>query len=164
MEKITRAVILRHRKENLKKCSLRGLEKREDFLFYTYPKKFPDDLKGFFILTINAPVLTKEDRGKGLLLIDGTWNLAQKMLANMPKYPGIEERSIPEGFITAYPRVQTGCSDPARGLASIEALYIAFKILGYPTDHLLDNYHFGNEFLQLNEHHFNSMSPQSQIE
>jgi len=151
MEKITRAVILRHRKENLKKCSLRGLEKRDDFSFYTYPKKFPEDLNGFFILTIDAPPITHEDRGKGLLLIDGTWNLANKMLANLPKYPGIEERSIPSGFITAYPRVQTGCSDPARGLASVEALYIAFVILGYRVDDLFDNYHFGNEFLKLNE-------------
>jgi ribosome biogenesis protein Tsr3 len=41
-------------------------------------------------------------------------------------------------------------TDPDNGLASVEALYLAYHILGRPTDGLLDQYHWGEEFLRLN--------------
>lgn len=139
MEKTT--LILRHKKENLKKCSLRGLEVREDFRFYTYPKETLPDLTGYILLTPDAPPLTAQDCAYGILLLDGTWRYAEKMAKVVP--PSCIRRSIPAPFKTAYPRHQ----EISTGLASIEALYIAFFILGKPTTGLLDNYYWKEPFL-----------------
>jgi len=57
-------IILRHRKENLKKCSLRGLEDRMHFV--QYPNEAIPDLTGYVVLTPDAPLLEK---AKGLCLI-----------------------------------------------------------------------------------------------
>lgn len=141
-------VILRHRRENLKKCSLRGLEKRADFRFYTYPQEPLPEMPETILLTMGAPPLTREDGDKNILLIDGTWKLAATMEKSLPK--GFIERSLPCHFRTAYPRRQTECPDPDTGLASIEALYIAFFILGRPLDGLLEHYHWREAFFQRN--------------
>ena len=37
MHNLPPTIIFRHRKENLKKCSLRFIEKRADCIFYSYP-------------------------------------------------------------------------------------------------------------------------------
>lgn len=140
-------VILRHTRENLKKCSLRGLEKRNDFLFFTYPKDPLPPLPNYVLLTVEAPVLTLDDKMKGLFFIDATWRLAEKMEKHvMDRYP-FEKRSLPPTFRTAYPRKQTGCPDPERGLATLEAIYIAYLITGRPTEGLLDDYHWKELFL-----------------
>lgn len=141
-------IILRHRRENLKKCSLRGLEKREDFRFFTYPQDSLPLMPSTILLKMGAPPLTREDRLLDLFLIDGTWQLAALMEKSIPQ--GFVERSLPNHFRTAYPRRQTHCPDPETGLASIEALYIAFFILGRPLDGLLDHYYWKEAFLKLN--------------
>ena len=48
-------LILRHRRENLKKCSLRGLESRSDMIFLTYPLSNLPNIDQYCILTLNAP-------------------------------------------------------------------------------------------------------------
>ena len=146
MEKKT--IILRHKKENLKKCSLRGLEKRDDFIFFTYPKEITFNLDGYVLLSQDGEDLKKEDQNKGLFLIDSTWRYLEKIMKIIPI--DIEKRSIPKNYKTAYPRYQTDCQDPETGLASIEALYIAFKILNKNSDNLLDNYHWREKFLEMN--------------
>ncbi len=140
-------IILRHRKENLKKCSLRGLESREDFLFLTYPQDSLPPLEGYCLLTIDAPVLTAEDASLGLLLVDATWRYAGMMCSRLPKLPA---RSLPKNLRTAYPRKQTACPEPEQGLASIEALFAAFLITARDPEGLLDNYHWREEFLRKN--------------
>ncbi|HSX04366.1 MAG TPA: hypothetical protein VLG76_06530 [Rhabdochlamydiaceae bacterium] len=142
--------ILRHRKENLKKCSLRGLEKREDFHFFTYPILKLPDLSNYLILTMDGPLLSKEDAHKGLFLLDGTWRYASKMLQAHFTEKSFETRTLPAHFQTAYPRVQNDCPDPHRGLASIEALYIAYTIMGRDTTGLLDHYYWKDSFLEKN--------------
>jgi pre-rRNA-processing protein TSR3 len=144
--------ILRHRRENLKKCTLRGLESRPDFKFITYPIVAPlPDLSNYLVLTLDAPPLTLADSNHGLFLIDGTWRYAAQMERELRKVAGpIATRSIP-AYTTAYPRRQTDCPDPAQGLASIEALFIAYSILGRNTSNLLDNYHWKNLFLFQNQ-------------
>lgn len=154
--------ILRHRKENLKKCSLRGLENRNDILFFTYPKDTLQvtlkdtlqdtllDLSQYILLTIDAPPLSAKDQASGLFLIDGTWKYAEKIYSQLPKPHLFQKRSIPHAYHTAYPRRQEGCCDPTRGLASIEALYIAYTILGRDTEGLLNNYHWKHLFLTKN--------------
>ncbi len=143
-------LILRHRKENLKKCSLRGLETRQDFQFFTYPKDNLPSLTGYILLTLGAPPLTKDDKNFGLFLIDATWRYASIMFNHTPSVKNCLHRSLPSHLRTAYPREQNDCPDPQAGLASIEALYAAFTILERDTKGLLDNYYWQEQFLQDN--------------
>lgn len=149
-------IILRHHKENLKKCSLSGLEKREDFLFFTYPKDSLPDLNGYLLLTPDTPPLSKKEGHLGLFLIDGTWRYAAKMERFLPHSHLLIKRSIPEGFKTAYPRHQANWIDPERGLASIEALFIAYFITGRNGGGLLDHYYWKDIFLDKNRSLFKS--------
>ena len=143
-----KTVVLRHRRENLKKCSLRGLEKRSDFLFFTYPKDILPDFSHYLLLKVGAPLLTPNDRDRGIFLIDGTWRLAQIMEKQLPWK--LEARSLPCHCRTAYPRRQDDCPNPETGLASIEALYIAYQLLGRSTENLLEHYYWKKEFIKLN--------------
>ncbi len=143
-------IILRHRRENLKKCSLRGLEARQEMRFFTYPKDPLPDLKGYVLLTLDGPPLTSKDGSLGLFLIDSTWRRAQTMFRQLPMPHSFECRSIPPEYTTAYPRSQEDCSDPGRGLASVEALYIAYHLLNRPVSGLLDEYYWKDAFLEKN--------------
>lgn len=147
-------VIIRHRRENLKKCSLTGLEKREELLFFSYPGKWAYDFSSYIALTLDnqAPLLSAADSKCGLLLLDGTWRLAEK-IAKVLCLEHLPLRSLPSHFQTAYPRRQADCSDPLRGLASVEALYISHFLMGKNYLGLLDHYHWKEKFLQLNEKH-----------
>lgn len=144
-------VVLRHRRENLKKCSLRGLETRNDFTFITYPTGTLPHLKGYVMLALDGPPLSKEDSGYGLFVLDATWRYAATMAQFVAKHADIPHRSIPAGFQTAYPRRQEDCPDPNSGLASIEAIYIAYCLLGRPPTDLLNNYYWRDEFLSKNQ-------------
>ena len=143
-------LILRHRKENLKKCSLSGLETRNDCRFFTYPADTLPDLAGYILLTPDAPPLSKADSHFGLFLLDGTWRYAEKMAKALPIPHQFISRSIPEGFRTAYPRTQEAWIDPEKGLASVEALFIAYMVTGRDPVGLLDNYYWKKGFLEKN--------------
>ena len=148
MQTFPPSIILRHRKENLKKCSLRGLENRPDFRFFTYPVDTLPNLSGYIVLQLDAPPLTHLDASRGLFLIDATWRYATVMSQQVSaQLHNVVFRSIPPGFRTAYPRCQTDCPDPEHGLASIEALYLAYRTLGRAAEGLLDNYYWKNAFL-----------------
>jgi pre-rRNA-processing protein TSR3 len=144
-----KTIILRHRRENLLKCSLAGLETHPSLSFYTYPVDPLPSLKTYLLLKVGAPPLTEEDAERGLFLLDGTWKLAQVMEKQLPS--SIEARSLPPGYTTAYPRRQTECPDPSAGLSSVEALYIAHKILGRPTEGMLAHYRWKDLFLKKND-------------
>lgn len=154
MQSFPKTIVIRHCRENLKKCSLRGLESRPDFQFFSYPH-FPQplpDLSNKVLLTIDAPPLTIEDCLHGLLLLDGTWRYASKMEQYVKRQcPALIPRSLPSNYKTAYPRVQNDCQDPERGLASIEALYLCYHILGRRTEGLLDLYYWKDAFLEKNQ-------------
>jgi pre-rRNA-processing protein TSR3 len=143
--------IIRHRKENLKKCSLRGIEQRKDCIFLSYPASELPSFQNYLHLSLEAEVeLSAGEQAAGLLLLDATWRYAEKMeraVAHVPK------RRLPLAARTAYPRRQTGCSDPLLGLASIEALAIAYHILGREFKTLLEGYYWREEFLRLNGEH-----------
>jgi pre-rRNA-processing protein TSR3 len=148
-------IIWRHRKENIKKCSLRGLEQKKDFLFVTTPKIPSFDHDSYFLLSMDGPVLGESDKDKGILLIDGTWKYAAQM---EKKLPHVIKRRLPPEVQTAYPRKQTLCPDPDTGLASIEALYIAFMILGKDTNELLFDYYWKEPFLRKNKYFIQKFS------
>lgn len=148
MQPFPSTVVIRHRLENLKKCSLRGLEKRPDFIFLTYPYLSLPDLQNYIILTLNAPPLTVADASYGLLILDATWRYAAKMLKPFEQQPQFIYRSLPNHYRTAYPRCQQDCPDPERGLASIEAIYLSYQLLNRDTTGLLDLYYWKKQFLE----------------
>lgn len=126
------------------------MEQRSDFRFFTYPGNLPP-LTGYILLTLDAPPLDPLDANRGLFIVDATWRYAEIMLKQLqPATMGMVPRSIPPHFRTAYPRCQTACTDPDRGLASIEAIFVAYHLLHRDTSHLLDNYHWKDAFLQKN--------------
>lgn len=148
-------IVCRHRKENLKKCSLRGLESRSDFNFFSYPQTELPDLSGYLLLRLDAPPLSPADAGHGLFVLDATWRYAEKMERCLGPFDHLEARSLPSGIRTAYPRKQDDCSDPERGLASVEAIYAAYVLMGRDPGGLLDNYYWAKDFLLKNQKHFN---------
>lgn len=152
MQPLNPTVVFRHKKENLRKCSLRGLEDRSDFRFIPYPVQNPlPNLSNYIVLTLGAPPLQPEDAEHGLLLIDATWRYASQMLSKLsPMLDALPKRSLPSHYRTAYPRRQEDCPNPDEGLASIEALYLAYCILGYSCDGLLNHYYWKEPFLQKN--------------
>jgi len=150
MQSFPPTIILRHRRENLKKCSLRGLEGRDDMRFFRYPGPVLPDLQGYIVLGMDAPILSEDDQDAGLFILDGTWRYAARMWENTAEIKKLTVRSLPKNIRTAYPRKQEDCPDPERGLASIEAIYIAYHLLGRRTAGLLDHYHWKERFLALN--------------
>ncbi|PCI95681.1 hypothetical protein COB11_01475 [Candidatus Aerophobetes bacterium] len=72
----------------------------------------------------------------------------------MKKKKSLIYRKIPDRFKTAYPRVQTGCIDEKRGLATVEALYVALRVMKRDTQGLLDHYYWKDDFLELNKKAF----------
>jgi pre-rRNA-processing protein TSR3 len=147
-------VIVRHAHENPRKCSVLPLRGREDVIFLSYPIRQRPDLAGYVRLAAEGPPLSVADAGLGLLLLDGSWRWAAAMTRDFLDVP---PRSL-SGWRTAYPRVSQRGTDPANGLASVEALYLAYHILGRPTTGLLDHYHWAQQFLELN----NLEAPQAQ--
>lgn len=147
--------IIRHVRENLKKCSLRGLEERNDFFFFSYPdcalgkEKLPFFSKAI-LLDLEGEPLSKDDECDGIIVLDATWRLSQKMRKQIPELETVQKRSIPAGFVTAYPRCQHDCIDPQAGLASIEALWIALQILKKDNKDILNNYYWKDIFFNKN--------------
>jgi pre-rRNA-processing protein TSR3 len=139
-------VIVRHPKENPRKCSILPLRGRPDLIFLTYPVREPPPLDGYVRLAAEGPELSAADADKGLLLLDGSWRWAGSM---SKAFLDVPPRSL-HGWQTAYPRVSKRGTDPDNGLASVEALFAAYHILGRPTEGLLDHYRWAEEFLRLN--------------
>lgn len=142
MSQFPPTIIVVHRRENRKKCSVEPLRGRDGFIFWTYPDDGPESLDGYVRLGIGGPILSEADRRSGLLVIDGTWRLAERM---EKKYAHLPVRSLPP-CQTAYPRVSKVFDDPATGLATIEAIHLAYHLLGRDTSSLLAEYRWSDEF------------------
>src|SRR5437660_10255872 len=139
-------IIVRHPKENPRKCTILPLRGRADLVIVTYPAKNLPPLDNYVRLAADGPELSPADAAKGLLLLDGSWRWAGIMTRAFAHVP---PRSL-HGYQTAYPRVSKLGTDPDNGLASIEALYLSYHILGRSTNGLLDHYRWADEFLRLN--------------
>ena len=137
--------VIRHAKERIAKCSLRFLHARPEMTFLRSKPGFLFDATGFTLLAVDAPPLSHADAGRPLLLLDSTWRWLPQLMACVRGTP--VPRSIPGGLKTAYPRTSKVFEDPAAGLASIEALYVARRILGDDDPTLLDGYHWKEPFL-----------------
>lgn len=139
-------IIVRHPSENPQKCSVVPLRGRPDVVFLNYPVVQRPEMGNYVRLAAEGPPLSRDDADKGILLLDGSWRWAESMERSFADVP---PRSL-SGFKTAYPRVSRWFADPANGLASIEALFLAYHVLGRPTEGLLDHYRWAAEFLRAN--------------
>ena len=139
-------IVVRHPRENPRKCSVLPLRGRPDMVFLNYPIAARPALEDYVRLAAEGPPLSQADAEKGILLLDGSWRWAAAMTRDFLDVP---PRSL-TGWHTAYPRVSKLGTDPDNGLASIEALFVAYHVLGRPTDGLLDHYYWAEAFLLAN--------------
>jgi pre-rRNA-processing protein TSR3 len=79
-------------------------------------------------------------------VLDGTWRWAAQMEREFVEVP---VRSLPP-LQTAYPRLSKLFDDPTAGLATVEAVYAALRILGRDTTGVLLHYPWRDEFLARN--------------
>ncbi len=141
---MTSVTVIRHPREKRSKCSLTPLEGRPDVTFVRAFPGFRFDASGFTLLELKAPVISRADAGRPLLLLDSTWRLLPRLRNCLT---GVSvPRSLP-AVPTAYPRASKIDRDPAGGLASIEALFLAKLLLGERDDALLEAYRWRDGFL-----------------
>ena len=140
-------LILRDPRESVQKCSLTPLRGREDVEFLKYDPNTRYDAAGRILLHHEGELLSEADAGRGLFLVDSSWRRLPKLLERVDGEP--IRRSLPP-LLTAYPRKSQVFEDRERGLASIEALYAAVRILYGPRPELLEGYRWGDEFLRMN--------------
>jgi pre-rRNA-processing protein TSR3 len=146
MKTLPITIVVRHPRENPKKCSVLPLKGRADLQFLSYPVKESPSLDGYIRLAADGPELSVADQDCGILLLDGSWRSAAKMHADFGAVP---PRSL-TGWKTAYPRASKLGTDPSNGLASLEALFIAYHVLGRSTEGMLAHYRWADLFLELN--------------
>jgi pre-rRNA-processing protein TSR3 len=139
-------LILRHPRERRSKCSLEPLRGRPDLHFRTFRPGLQVPADGFLLLEVGAPVLTPADAGLPLLLLDSTWRLLPKLQQALTGKP--RRRSLPPEVQTAYPRQSKLSPDPAAGLASVEALFLARRLQSRSTSGLLKAYPWRDAFLR----------------
>lgn len=137
--------VIRHHKERRSKCSLTPLEGRSDIDFFRARPGWEFDVSGYTVLALGAPLLSGEDAGRPLLLLDSTWRLLPQLEACL-RGSGVY-RTLP-AVETAYPRISKVANDPIGGLASVEALYLARLLVGERDDSLLDAYYWREQFME----------------
>jgi len=136
--------------ETTNKCTILPLAYRTDFAITRY--------RGPGIHRLTAPLLLHPDgqpldkmnpAAAGIAAIDCIWRRLQPIVNGLVETSPVLVR-IPDGFVTAYPRRSKVSEDPAGGLATIEALFIAAAFCGVWDETLLAEYWFGRAFLDLN--------------
>jgi pre-rRNA-processing protein TSR3 len=140
-------LILRDPRESVAKCSLTPLRGLPGIEFVAYRRGARLDAGARVLLDPDGDELSAADRGRGLLLIDCAWRHLPELRASVDGE--LLPRRLPP-LVTAYPRKSKVYADPARGLASVEALYAALFVLDGPRPELLRGYHWAERFLELN--------------
>jgi len=143
-------LIIRLRKESLRKCSLAPLLKRrpERWKWFHCDLGDPVEVGEAILLHPDGEPLSPADAEHPLLLVDSSWRDLPRMLRSVSG--SFHRRSLPKGLRTAYPRKSNWFPDPETGLASVEALHAALALLGRRDDSLLDGYHFAERYLEIN--------------
>ena len=155
-----RILIVQHHKENPKKCTVTAIRERPDVevkVLRPGPSAYPPlPVEGGILLAVNAPILRQEDRellaepGQCLVLVDANWVKVSRILRAIEPRGPLEHRTLPAGFLTAYPRRSKVFEDPSGGLATVEAIVAALAVLGMPDMSFLDGYVWKDRFLELN--------------
>jgi pre-rRNA-processing protein TSR3 len=152
-------IIVVHPRERRSKCSVEPLRGRDGFTFWTFPKRGFEPLDGYVRLGFGGPLLTPADAFAGLLVLDATWKYAERMERD---YAAVPVRSLLP-WRTAYPRTSKLFTDPAGGLATIEAIYAAYVQMGRDPGGLLDTYRWGKEFLAQNAELIANLESQTSV-
>lgn len=143
---ISPVTIIRSVKERKDRCTIWPLRSHPLVRVVGYPFKAKPEVGPAVLLWTDGPPLSAADAGRPLLLLDASWRRAMAMRSH---FEGLECRSL-QGIRTAYPRCSRYGTDPDEGLATVEALFAACRILGLPTEGLLDHYVWAKEFLAAN--------------
>jgi len=138
--------IIRSVKERKDRCTIWPLRNHPLVRVVGYPFKTKPDVGPATLLWTDGPGLSAADAGKPLVLLDASWRRAQTMRSH---FPDLECRSL-AGIRTAYPRCSRYGTDPDEGLATVEALYAACRLIGLPTEGLLEHYVWAKDFLASN--------------
>lgn len=146
MAELLPTIIVVHPKEKRSKCSVEPLRGRDGFRFWKFPQRGPEPLAGYVRVGLGGPQLTPALHDAGLLFLDGTWRLTERM---QPDFAELPVYSLGP-WDTAYPRTSKLFEDPRAGLATIEALFAAYVQTGRATAGLLDEYRWREHFLQRN--------------
>jgi pre-rRNA-processing protein TSR3 len=140
-------LILRDPRESTAKCSLTPLRGLPGVRFVSYDRERRLTAGARVLLHPEGDELSPADRGRDLLLIDCAWRRVPQLLATVDGE--LVHRRLPP-LVTAYPRRSKTFEDPARGLASVEALYAACALLGEPRPDFLEAYRWAAAFLEAN--------------
>jgi pre-rRNA-processing protein TSR3 len=147
-------LVFRDPRESAAKCSLTPLRELEGLRFVHDRPGLVLDAGRRILLHPDGEELGPADAGAHgaappLLVIDCAWRRVEGMLARVRGE--LVRRRLPP-LVTAYPRKSrlVPDPDPARGLASLEALYAALAILGEPRPELLAAYRWREAFLAAN--------------
>ncbi len=139
-------------KESPRKCTLTPFRRDPRFRVHWFNPFRPVPVAGGVLLHPDGPPLAPAEVEAGLILVDGSWRYAARMVKNL--VGTFVPRSLPPGLATAYVRRARGGTDPATGLASIEALYGALWLAEKAPPDLLAAYRWREEFLALNAEWF----------
>ncbi len=143
---VPQTIIVVHPRERRAKCTVQPMRKQPGFVFFKHPR-FPQELPGYVRLGLGGPILSQNDAQSGLLVLDGTWRWVEPMERLAASLP---VRSLPS-LVTAYPRSSKVSDNPDGGLATIEAIYAAYRLLGRDTTALMDHYRWGQQFIEQNQ-------------
>lgn len=140
--------ILRDGRESPRKCTVAALRGLPNITIKNWRRDHAVDAGGLLLLHPAGPPLQSGDAAWPLLLVDSSWHHLAQILRDVKGDP--VRRSIPTGFVTAYPRRSNLYRDPEGGLATVEALHAALAVLGHRRDDILEPYYFRDQFLALN--------------
>lgn len=153
-----RFLVIQDYKENRAKCTaapLEGLSGVEIVrLGHPAGSREEFELPPGVLLEVGAPPLARSDLALveegAVILVDATWARVGKVLRRCAVRPGaaLERRSLPRGFVTAYPRTSKLRADPPEGLATVEAMFAATAVLGAPRPEFLAGYRWADAFLR----------------
>jgi pre-rRNA-processing protein TSR3 len=146
--------VLMDSRENPRKCTIHPLRGRADFKIRYFKRNAPiAPFSAEVLLHMDGDNLADLPKGAkihSLAVIDCTWKKVAPALSRVQQ-PLPRLVRIPDGFLTAYPRRNLEGKDPDGGLATIEALFIAAAFCGNWDETLLEHYHFGKDFIRINE-------------
>lgn len=141
--------------ETANKCTITPLRDRSDFRFFPVFGENPlGPLSAPILLHPDGQCLTRFDRTTpipALASIDCVWRRLPKILSRLSwvNTPAVLAK-IPDGFVTAYPRVGKPSTEPSGGLATVEAIFLAAALLGNWDVSLLSRYYFARVFVERN--------------
>lgn len=144
--------------ETANKCTIAPLRFRSDFQVKSVPHgQTTCQMKSPYILHpdgIPIESISFSNESHQIGAIDCIWRRLKPIIHKIEKPLPVLVK-IPDTFLTAYPRrSKIDGMDPAGGLATIEALFIAAAFMGHWDPTLFAHYHFGAQFLHINREVF----------